>query len=119
MCSSDLDDVLKITTATKESDRMFTRTYPVRDLYTGRPGAKDDAAKKTEGREIRRFDDLPQAIEQIVPDSWEVLSGPGSFTYVKDTGSLVIRQTWSIHRKIVQLLRDLREAKRLPKRQKT
>ena len=34
------------------------------------------------------------------------------------TSSLVIQQTWSVHRKIVQLLRDLREAKRLSERQR-
>lgn len=32
---------------------------------------------------------------------------------MQQAGSLVIRQTWSVHRKILQLLRDLREAKRL------
>lgn len=49
----------------------------------------------------------------IEPDSWDELSGPGSYTYVTEPGSLVIRQTWAIHRKILQLLRDLREARRM------
>jgi len=60
-----------------------------------------------------KYADLEQAItDTIEPDSWEELSGPGSYTYVKETGCLVIRQTWSVHRQILQLLRDLREAKR-------
>ncbi len=55
---------------------------------------------------------LVQAIiTNIQPDSWEELSGPGSWTYVRETGSLVIRQTWHIHREILQLLRDLRAAR--------
>jgi hypothetical protein len=33
-------------------------------------------------------------------------------TYVKESGSLVIRQTWGTHVKILELLRGLREAKR-------
>lgn len=49
----------------------------------------------------------------IEPDSWDELSGPGSYTYVPEPGSLVIRQTWAVHRKILQLLRDLREARRM------
>lgn len=62
----------------------------------------------------RRYTDLIDAITNTIePDSWEDLSGPGTYTYVKETGCLVIRQTWAIHRKILQLLRDLREAKHL------
>ena len=76
-------------------------------------GAGKEAAEKgftTAPR--KRHADLVEAItETIEPDSWEELSGPGSYTYVKETGCLVIRQTWAVHRQIVQLLRDLREAK--------
>lgn len=49
----------------------------------------------------------------IEPDSWEELSGPGSMMPHRNTRSLVIRQRWDVHRQILQLLRDLREAKRL------
>jgi hypothetical protein len=69
--------------------------------------AKPQAAPK-------RYADLVDAIvNTIEPDSWEELSGPGTYTYVKETGCLVIRQTWAIHRQILQLLRDLREGKKL------
>jgi hypothetical protein len=58
---------------------------------------------------------LMDAISSTVePDSWELLSGPGSMMPVEATRSLVIRQTWSVHKKVLQLLRDLRAAKRLP-----
>ena len=77
--------------------------------------AKD--TKDSKGTKVApplRFDDLEEAIiATIQPDSWEEVSGPGSLTYVKESGSLVIRQTLSVHRDILQLLRDLREAKRL------
>ena len=49
----------------------------------------------------------------ILPDSWEELSGPGSMMPYRRTHSLVVRQTWAVHRRVLQLLRDLREAKRL------
>ncbi len=49
----------------------------------------------------------------IQPDSWEDLSGPGSMMPHRNSGSLVIRQTLSVHRDIQQLFGSLREAKRL------
>jgi hypothetical protein len=62
----------------------------------------------------KRYADLVDAITNTIdPDSWEELSGPGTYTYVQETGCLVIRQSWAVHRKILQLLRDLREAKHL------
>ncbi len=164
------DDVLKITTSAKAGEIMFTRTYPVGDLYHGRPDAQEKPAQKVgvggfggvigggqpaptaqlaayqglgpggqppaqndknksptgdkekptnsgQGMPIPRkvFTDLVEALTTTIePDSWDELSGPGSYTYVSETRSLVVRQTWQIHRQILQLLRDLREAKALP-----
>jgi general secretion pathway protein D len=63
---------------------------------------------------VTRFSNLMNAIETSVqPDSWEALSGPGSVISVNQTNSLVIRQTRSVHRGVLQLLRDLRAAKRV------
>lgn len=60
-----------------------------------------------------RYSDLVDAITNTIePDSWDDVSGPGTLTYLKETGCLVIRQTRAVHRQILQLLRDLREAKR-------
>jgi hypothetical protein len=62
-----------------------------------------------------RFAALMNAITtSIRPDSWEELSGPGSVVSVATTNCLVIRQTQSVHREVLQLLRDLRSAKRVP-----
>jgi hypothetical protein len=114
------DDILKITTRTAAAQKLMTRTYPVRDLYQGRD-AVDSADERRMmsgkgGHSIRgRYADLEEAITRSIdPDSWEPHEhGSGSLTYVRETGSLVIRQSWSVHRGILQLLRDLREAKRL------
>jgi hypothetical protein len=167
------DDVLKITTSAKAGEIMFTRTYPVPDLYRGRPEAHAEPAKSDardqppqkvgfqgsigEGQSApevklayqgfgagqpaqkdqdkgagtdpqkpkdagpipavprKPFTDLVEALTTTIePDSWENMSGPGSYTYVSETRCLVIRQTWQIHREILQLLRDLREAKEFP-----
>jgi general secretion pathway protein D len=63
---------------------------------------------------MRSYNALMNAISTTVePDSWEDLSGPGSMIPVFVSRSLVVRQTWSVHRKVLQLLRDLREARQL------
>lgn len=63
---------------------------------------------------MRSYSALMNAISTTVqPDSWEELSGPGSMIPVFVSGSLVVRQTWNVHRKVLQLLRDLREARQL------
>lgn len=112
------DDVMKITTFAKANGKLLIRTYPVRDLYRGRI-AVDDQPLEGQGDARRspaesRPGDLEMAIaKSIEPDSWDETKGPGSMTYVREPGSLVIRQTAGAHEQILQLLRDLREAKRL------
>jgi hypothetical protein len=64
-----------------------------------------------------RFANLMNAMTGTVePDSWEDLSGPGSVYAVEASSCLVIRQTRSVHRDVLQLLRDLRAAKRVERR---
>lgn len=171
------NEVLKITIMSKASEKMITRTYPVRDLVmvpklpddestSQRPevpassgaqkGPTPSNANPTEKK--RSTGAANQVLKQgfggggrsggmspsvgasvlpgygpgymdflglmnlitttIQPDSWEDLSGPGSVMPYRTSGSLVIRQTWDVHREVLQLLRDLREAKRLAKNSK-
>jgi hypothetical protein len=133
------DDVLKITTSTRAAEKLITRTYPVHDLYRAQDAAEMESAPKQAGvdksgspirlalyqgfagegekgvgqvgRARTRSDLVGAILTAVDPDSWEALSGPGSISYVESTGSLVIRQTWAVHRRVLQLLRDLREAK--------
>jgi hypothetical protein len=98
------DEVLKITS--KPAGKLITRTYPVQDLYRSGPP-----------RGLRPGGWIPEDLERAItksvePDSWDETKGPASLTYVKESGSLVIRQTFAAHEEILQLLRDLREAKR-------
>ena len=91
------DDVMKITIHQKIGDKLLTRIYPVPDLY--QRGAIPS--------------DLETAIMRAIePESWDIQNGPGSITYVSKSESLVIRHTRAAHDQILQLLRDLRDAKR-------
>jgi len=80
----------------------------------GSGGGAAGGANVTPRRPMRSYSALMNAISTTVqPDSWEELSGPGSMIPVFVSGSLVVRQTWNVHRKVLQLLRDLREARQL------
>ena len=110
------DDVMKITTEEQAKKKLFTRTYPVGDLYQGRVKPEDnsaaDKATPNDTPAVMRPGDLEKAIMKTVePGSWDETKGPASITYVKESGSLVIRHTWGAHTKIVDLLRNLRQAK--------
>jgi hypothetical protein len=112
------DDVLKITTCGRAMDKLLTRTYPVRDLYHGRILAADQPLEEIGvPRRLHaesRPGDLEMAIlKSIDPESWDDKQGPGAMTYISEAGCLVIRQTTTAHQEILQLLRDLREAKRV------
>jgi hypothetical protein len=168
------NEVLMVTTRAKASDKLITRTYPVRDLVQlpKLPNAESPAAESKGTRRdapgngaaeqeqppagVNPEDTKPaigggaaqQVLKQgfggvhgggggqgggfvqprdgldftslmnlisttIEPDSWEELSGPGAMMPHRITGCLVIRQTWAIHRQVLQLLRDLREGKKL------
>jgi hypothetical protein len=117
------DDVLKITSKKAAQKKLITRTYPVADLCGESSGIDGDDGRRKEksaekparpGSSATSYTALINTITTTIdPDSWEELSGEGSSMAVQQAGSLVIRQTWSVHRKILQLLRDLRESKRL------
>jgi hypothetical protein len=95
-----------------------TEVLPAKGIEAAGDAAQEaDKAAKT--KPLERVPTAPRAdlvaaiTNTIEPDSWESLSGPGSCIYVKEAGCLVIRQTWAVHRQILQLLRDLRIAKNL------
>ena len=112
------DNVLKITEASKANNRLITDTYPVGDLYRrsfiveDQPIHEKDATRDLSSKS-RSVDLLTLIARTIEPESWDDKQGLGSMTYVKESGSLVIRQTPSAHEQIRQLLRDLREGKQV------
>jgi hypothetical protein len=106
---------MKINTRAKAAEKLITRTYPVGDLYQGRVKSDETPADKAAPKDrpaVLRPGDLEKAITKTVePDSWDDKRNPASITYVKESRSLVIRQSWGAHTKTLELLRDLREAK--------
>jgi hypothetical protein len=111
------DDVMKITTETRAESTFFTRTYPVGDLFQGRNKTDENFKPVVPGMMSAMLglgnDDLVSAIKTVAPATWmDASEGIGTITYVKESRSLVIHQTWGTHAKILELLRGLREAKR-------
>jgi hypothetical protein len=91
-----VDDVLKITTEEAAARTMLVRTYPVGDLV-----APDND-----------FDSLAETlVTTIDPQSWSEAGGEGSISVVAAARSLVVRQNYENHSRILDLLRTLREAR--------
>lgn len=88
------------------------------DPFGTKEGGNAGAGSKQPPRpKVSRFSNLMTAMTGTVePDSWEDLSGPGSVYPVEASSCLVIRQTRAVHREVLQLLRDLRAAKRIERR---
>lgn len=91
-----VDDVLKITTQEAAANSMLIRTYPVGDLVA----PNDDFAALV--------NTLTLTIE---PESWNEPGGAGSISAVPTARSLVVRQTYENHIRVLELLRTLREAR--------
>jgi len=92
------DEVLKITTAEAATSHQLTRIYPVHDLASSSEELKS----------------LSEAIERGVGSvNWnrgEFSKIGGTITPVLGTKALVIRQTYSAHEKVLELLDSLRAA---------
>jgi hypothetical protein len=94
------DEVLLITTKEKAESEVMTRTYPVGDLLDG-------------GDEAKAYDNLIEVITSIAaPMSWAEAGGPGSMQKMPKSKSLVISQTWERQEEILDLLRNLRAARK-------
>lgn len=95
------DDVLLVTTLTKAHEHLLTRTYPVSDLCRV-PRSND-----------LDFQSLMMLLEQETSGPWQNTNGEGGgIAELDSTGSLSIRQTYQIHREILELLRSLRAAQK-------
>jgi serpin B len=100
------DEVLKVTTTVKASEKLDTRVYDVTDLVVMR-----DPRMQTR----YSFTSLVSVIESsITPNSWENFSGRGNVMHLQsaETRELVIRQSQRGHTAVRALLADLRMARR-------
>ncbi len=95
------EEVLLVTTLQKAKERLLTRTYPVSDLcrVTG------------SGENAFDFRGLMALLEEETSGPWLNRGGEGgTMTEFYLTGSLSIRQSYRVHREILELLRNLRAA---------
>ncbi len=103
-------EVLLITTEEEAAGQryMTTKLYPVADLlarYHPQPGER--------GGGPADFDSILEVIKStIAPTSWDEVGGPGSIRSgtFNNLETLIVLQTYHVHRKIAALLRELRSA---------
>jgi hypothetical protein len=94
-------DVLLVTTGGKAKQQLFTRTYPVSDLCL------------FPGYEGPDFQSLIRIIEETTSGPWINTDGNGGvISDLESSGSVSVRQTYHVHREILELLRSLRVAQR-------
>jgi|GEM_PF-6010242 len=99
------DGVLVVTNERRARGRLIVAAYPVADLVVpmGPQPAKGEQPKTNE-----------QALMQLLnstiePNSWSEVGGEGSMKFVKESLSLVIRQSQPVHAEIRELLSQLRQ----------
>lgn len=89
------NEVLLVTTISKENEKLVSRTYPVSDLI----GQNKDYAA------------LMQMLESTTSGPWMNRDGEGgTMTEFATAGSLVVRQTSRVQQQVLNLLRQQREA---------
>jgi hypothetical protein len=96
------DEVLLITTASEAKNLLTTKVYPVANLLA----PHDDGVLVT----LREnFGELIEMITSTIePDSWDDTGGPGTIKQHSLSTSLVVTQTYAVHREIAALLASLR-----------
>lgn len=91
------NEVLLVTTAAKEKEKLVTRTYPVSDLI----GPNED------------YQSLIRMLESSTSGQWLSSHGEGgTMTELQTAGSLVVRQTPAVQTQVLNLLRQQREAQK-------
>ena len=96
------NDVLLITTPEVEESNLITRVYDVADLVV----CMDDKFARCDD-----YDSLIDVISNAIqPTTWDSVGGPGSISG-KSLGTakvLVVAQTYEVHSKILDLLKEIR-----------
>ena len=96
------DEVLMITTTAEAENILLTRVYPVADLVA--PSDDDLVVGDTPD-----FGSLIELITSSVgPNTWAEAGGPGTIQQHRKSLTLVVSQTYEVHREISTLLDSLR-----------
>jgi hypothetical protein len=92
------EEAVKVVNVNVERNRLLTRTYPIADLV-----------------ERENVDAIVKSIKDAIgEDLWKDKRG-ASIEYVQQSQSVVVRQTFSAHEKVVDVLQNRRRAAAKPK----
>ena len=83
-------------------DRLTARFYPVNDIIS-----HPDLA----GAELQHYADIVQSNLTNLVIGWEANGGAASVAVVPELNALLVNQTWEAHRKVEDLLQQLRRSK--------
>ncbi|NOY43399.1 MAG: hypothetical protein GXP26_16390 [Planctomycetes bacterium] len=122
------NEVLLFTTEERANESLVTRVYRVDDLDCSEsaldskslPQSQVRSSKRSEKskqpnrstrcRKVNYYGSLPQVIVDCIDfDSWQRNGTGEGEIYVMKPGILVVSQTRKVHRKIIELLADLRD----------
>lgn len=102
-------EVVVVTTPEEAESELVTQLYPVKDLVRYDPVTQRELTRRSVSAE---FDILIEAITTTVEaESWEELGGPGSLAPFPYADCLVVSQLGDVHRKVAELLEQVRKAK--------
>lgn len=102
-------EVVIVTTPEEAESELATLLFPVKDLVRYDPMTGQEFTKQVVWGE---FDQLIEAITTTVEsESWEELGGPGAIAPFPYTDCLVVSQLDDVHRKVAELLEQVRTAK--------
>jgi tRNA A-37 threonylcarbamoyl transferase component Bud32/Leucine-rich repeat (LRR) protein len=92
--------IVVIGNAHEAGSRLWTVVYHVADVVQIR------------GSAVKDYQSLIDSLTSLIaPASWNYAGGPGSITWHNQTTSLIVSQTWDVHRDIDNFLVNLREAR--------
>jgi len=102
-------EVVILTTPYEAERELETMLYPVKDFVRYDPATGRQHSKRAVWGE---FDHLIEVITTTVePETWEELGGPGSLYPEPYNDCLVVSQTHKVHRKVAEMLQQVRAAK--------
>ncbi|MEW4562189.1 hypothetical protein AB1K70_06665 [Bremerella sp. JC770] len=101
-------EVVIVTTPEDAESELQTYVYPVKDLVRYDPVTHQELTKRGVSAELDRL--INTITNTVEAESWEELGGPGSIAAFPYADCLVVSQVAEVHRKVAELLQQVRTA---------